>query len=677
LKLTLKYLLFFLTISSFLFSNKSCKNHKSVSITLKENNDSIYSIINKSGKSNLTISQKQKLLSKANLLIKKKGTDSITIKQLIAIATQYLKLNDTNNFKKINEDVRKLAIEYKDTMILAKTHYNYANFYKKKIDYPKAYYHYNKANNYYKAIDNTFLSAKMLYRMSLIKGHFNDYIGSEKLIIQAISKFESIDENKYLSGCYNQLAILQKEQKEYDKAILYYNKSLQYLNKVENKKEYYEGILNNIGNVYHKMGNYDEAIRNFNEALKDVNLKHNKIILYARLIDNRAYSKLLKKDTTHVKRDLSEALRIREETNNKSGIIINKIHLSKYYEFLKDSAKALKYAKEANLLAKETNYSRDYLKSLKMLANLDDINVGYYLNKYIAYHDSLLDVERKTSNKFAKISFETDKYIEKNKRLSEQNKWILLIGFSGLIISLLLFFLKNQKSKNQKLLFEQQQRKSNEQIYRLTIKQQAKLEREKFKERNRISEELHDGILGRLFGIRIGLGFIAVKDDEKTYQSYLTKLQNIEKDIRNISHELSDSIDFSNIGFITLVRNMIKNKKKIGGFNYVLKVDDDINWEQLDNITKVNLFNIIQETFQNIVKHAKANNVSISFSIKEDNFILYIEDDGVGFNEKERYKKGIGLKNIKSRTNTINGVLNIKSKKNKGTSMQISIPLNC
>lgn len=680
MKYTFKYQLFFLLVLSLELST-SCVNHSSVSkpSDTKIKNDSIWIIIDKAKNPDFSTLQIKELLSKARSLIKKKAIDSTSIKQLSVIAKQYLKINDTSRFKKINEDILKGAFKTKDTLILAKAHWNYANFYKKKADYTKAYFHYNEAYKYYEAIDNILLSAKMLYGMSFIKGRFNDYIGSEKLIIRAISKFKFSSDDKYLSGCYNHLAILQKEQKEYDRAIFYYNESLKYLNRIKDTKNYYEGRLNNIGNVYQQMGNYDEAIKNYNKALTNTKLKTQKVNLYARLIDNRAYSKLLKNDTTKVKKELFEALKIREKRNNKGGLIISKIHISKYFELVKDSVKALGYAKEANLLAKETNYSRDYLNSLKILANLDSKNAQYFLNRYITYNDSLLEIERKTNNKFAKISFETDEYINEVQDLSERNMWVLLFGFSGLIISLLLFFLIIQKSKYQKLSFEKQQQKSNEQIYRLTIKQQTKLEKEKFKERNRISEELHDGILGRLFGVRISLGFIDIKDNEKTiklHQSCLNNLQDIERDIRSISHELRDSIDFSNIGFITLLRRMIKNKKKIGGFDYLLKVDDDINWEQIDNIIKVNLYNIIQEIFQNIIKHAKADNVFISFGIKKNSFILYLKDDGVGFTERERYKsKGIGLKNIKSRTNTINGVLKINSKKNEGTSLQITIPL--
>ena len=112
----------------------------------------------------------------------------------------------------------------------------------------------------------------------------------------------------------------------------------------------------------------------------------------------------------------------------------------------------------------------------------------------------------------------------------------------------LVYFLKVQRSKNEKLLLEAEQQKANEQVYLLTLKQQATLEEEKVQERNRISQELHDGILGRLFGTRMGLGFLDLQGDEKLqqqHQDFLNELQDIEKEIRDVSHKLNENFNSS------------------------------------------------------------------------------------------------------------------------------------
>jgi signal transduction histidine kinase len=286
-------------------------------------------------------------------------------------------------------------------------------------------------------------------------------------------------------------------------------------------------------------------------------------------------------------------------------------------------------------------------------------------------------LQRSYQNKFARISYDTDLYIEETERLSEEKLWITLVAISLFLIFILFYFLIVQKIKNENLLLETAQQQSNEQVYLLTLNQQSKLEEEKIKERNRISEELHDGILGRLFGTRIGLGFIKVDAEEKNnkkYQLFLNELQNIEKEIRKVSHQLSDNFDGSEVNFTSIVKQLILNKSEVGNFKYESDFDENINWYLLNPIIKVNLYRIIQEATQNIIKHANAKNVCIMFYLKNNSLILSISDDGVGFDSKKK-RNGIGLKNIKSRVKKLNGVCFVSSALNKGTKIKIEIPI--
>lgn len=82
---------------------------------------------------------------------------------------------------------------------------------------------------------------------------------------------------------------------------------------------------------------------------------------------------------------------------------------------------------------------------------------------------------------------------------------------------------------------------------------------------------------------------------------------------------------------------------------------------------------MLQETLQNIYKHANANEVKISFKLKNNVILMSIEDDGDGFNVNKA-RKGIGLKNIDSRVNEIGGIAKVFSEINKGTKFEISIP---
>ena len=69
----------------------------------------------------------------------------------------------------------------------------------------------------------------------------------------------------------------------------------------------------------------------------------------------------------------------------------------------------------------------------------------------------------------------------------------------------MIYIILAQRAKNKELKFAKQQQETNEEIYNLMLSQQDKVDEARALEKKRISEELHDGILGRLFGTRLSL----------------------------------------------------------------------------------------------------------------------------------------------------------------------------
>lgn len=645
-----------------------------VPITTK---DSVKIWIENSNKSSYTLEERKQYLLKSYQTILKSDIDTSQIRRLSTIAYTNFKLGDTLKFKTQNEAALNKAEKLKDTFAIGDLYWNYASYYNKAEVYDSAYYYFNLANSYFDRGGHLFEAARTQYGMAFIKGRFKDYSGSEVFTFKAINKFKAIEKYRSLYSCYNYLAQLQNDIKEYDRALFYYSKSLEYLKKVENNQSLYLASLNNIGVTHLKKGNLTQAINYFDQILKSDSLKQQNINHYARVIDNKAYSKFLANDTLDVHRYFKEALKIRDSLNYKAGIIISKIHLSKYYAFAQDTSTAIRYAKEANDLARINKNARDYLESLLLLAKLDTKSSQNYLKKHIQFSDSLQTVERRIQNKFTRIAYETDEYIEENKRLSQQKIWIIIISFGLLAIVLLSYYVNRQKLINKTLVLENEQQKANEQVYLITLKQQEKLEKEKVKERNRISEELHDGILGRLFGARVGLGFLEIKgtnDTQKQHDKFLEELQTIEKEIREVSHRLNTNFDSSQINFKTIIYQLLVSKSKIGGFEFELDFDSDIIWQKMSEIIKVNLYRIIQEALQNIIKYAQAKNIIVTFSIQEGDLVMIIKDDGLGFNTK-RKKKGIGLKNMKTRAEKLKGEFRINSIPNQGTQIEIQIPI--
>lgn len=602
--------------------------------------------------------------------------DSVKNSNLAKIAYEGYQLKDSVFFKKANLEAQNLSIKLRDTIEIGNTHWNYGMYYLEKEQNDSAYYHYYEAYKYFQAINHEFFAGKMLYNMAIIQKEVKDYSGSEILIFQAVSKFQKLNKPLNLYLCYNLLGVVLNEIQEYNKAITYNIKALEILEDLKQKGTYKESSLNNLGLVYLKQGDYKMSSAYFNQALKNKNLKNQDVNLYSKIIDNLAYTKFLSGDTVNVLQAYNKSLQLRDSLNYISGVITSKLHLAEFYTKYADTAKALLNAEEAHKLAEEVNNNRDVLASLLLLSNLDTKNASHYFKNYADLSDSLQTEERKIRDKFTRIRFETDEYIEKTELLSAQKMIISIGSVVAVLILSLLYFLKVQRTKNKELLFDKAQQKSNVEIYSLMLKQQSSLEEGRLKERQRISEDLHDGVLGKIFGTRLALRFLNIKGDNETiakHKLYVDELQNIEKEIRTISHELKNEILSSQTDFIKIIENLLNTQSEIGGFNFKI-INNKITWDIIDNKIKINFYRIIQEAIQNINKYSQAKNVKIAFDLINDSVYLYIEDDGLGFDANSK-SKGIGIKNMKSRVTKLNGNFDIKSAVNKGTKISIFVPV--
>ena len=101
-------------------------------------------------------------------------------------------------------------------------------------------------------------------------------------------------------------------------------------------------------------------------------------------------------------------------------------------------------------------------------------------------------------------------------------------------------------------------------------------------------------------------------------------------------------------------------------FTYVVPSD-------LPDELKLNIYRIIQELLNNILKHAEAKNVEITIVIKGNCLLITVQDDGKGFNVSLK-RGGLGISNIMDRVVTFNGTVNVQSDLGKGTKTEITIP---
>ena len=639
--------------------------------------DSVLVWIDSSKNKNFDFKKRKRYLDKAYRIFNEDSKYSSRIDYLSQISFAYYRLNDSLSFRKVNKHALNLSLKLKDSSNLADNYWDLGNFYSKNGVKDSAYFMYFNAQKMYEAIDNRFYSGRMLLNMAIIQSDIKDYVGSEITTTKAIKVLKPFKKYRHLYRCYNNLGINFNELNEFDKALFYHNKALEYEEKIKRENTYRANTLNNIGVSYEMQKKYKEAIKHYILALKEENLKNNNINLYAKIIDNLAYSKFKLNDMINTEMLFHKSLKIRDSIHDHLGLAINKLHLAEFYAYKRDTIKALNFANETKQLAAETKNFRELLPTLLLLTKLDKKNYASYTNQYIKLNDSLLKEERAIRNKFARIRFETDEFIDKNRRLNHQRKIIIAIAILVALIGLLLYVIRNQKAKNKELQFEKNQQRANEEIYKLMITQQNKLDEGSKKEKERISQELHDGVLGKLFGTRLILGTLNDKKNQDTIhqrEKYIDELQEIEEEIRNISHELHKESKLKNIGYPKMIESLLEEQSRVTNFDYKFTYAKNINWENMDGALKMNFYRIIQEAIQNINKYSKATKVTIEFKIENNLILLTIVDNGVGFDVNVKEKNGIGLNNMKTRLKSFKGRLIIKSKSQNGTSIIVKVP---
>lgn len=197
-------------------------------------------------------------------------------------------------------------------------------------------------------------------------------------------------------------------------------------------------------------------------------------------------------------------------------------------------------------------------------------------------------------------------------------------------------------------------------------------------ERHRIAKDLHDDLGGNLALIKLKMELFADKHlgkvEKAEFGDLVSLMEDSCKDLRYISYELMPS-DFSSKVLRTMIEELVEkiNAQKKLRFSY--EVGD---FPSLDMDVKINLFRIIKELTNNILKHSQATQAKIKIELEESSkeLKLVVEDNGKGIPKEILDGKvtGMGFSNLKSRVSFLNGRLDIRSS-GLGTRVSIWVPV--
>lgn len=204
-------------------------------------------------------------------------------------------------------------------------------------------------------------------------------------------------------------------------------------------------------------------------------------------------------------------------------------------------------------------------------------------------------------------------------------------------------------------------------------------------DRNRIARDLHDSTVQGLTTLVHKTEYCSklLDKDPVRVKLELQSMIDLNKDIINGMREIIYDLrpmSLNNLGLVPTIESYCLYLRRNGHTDVVLHVKGQER--ELNSIMSVTLFRIIQEACNNALRHAYAKKISVTLEYQDDNIILNIEDNGVGFDVSEVEKRneddelhGFGLSIMKERARLLNGTFSMKTKLGKGTKIHVVVPV--
>ncbi|MBQ4805773.1 histidine kinase [Aquimarina sp. MMG015] len=555
--------------------------------------------------------------------------------------------------------------------------------------------------------------------------HYGELLKNEILI----EKDNFSDYNLYLSKSYNILGKGKLEKGLFDDAMKHHLDGIAISSISEMNRMHYIHQLG-LGTVYLHQKEYDTALSVFETCIQKS--KDNDVQVLAKKLSADVF--FFKKDISKAKSTYLEVLeelkiyennKIRLETQLKLGRIDffenNLEHALEYFRSVKDIALESKFydlyidavirmgivyynqghVKDAEMILStayvntmqwnKLELQRDVIMVLKdiKVADKDYENAYNLMTQYLSISNQILKNQNKAIVKEMEVKYQTlqkekeilslkEEKLLKESELKRQRtiKKAFLIGFLVVLLPVIaLLFVYFQKLKTQIELNKSQKQVNSQKVHGLMKDQELNLINATMdgqnKERKRLARELHDSIGGNLASIKLQL---SSSNDNGTLQTKIIKqIDETYHQVRDLSHNLA-SKKFQNNGISTLIKEYVNNIQQGSNQNISFNPHPEEKINEIESPLKEELFKIVQELLTNTLKHAKADHIDIYLNEYQTSLQLLFEDNGIGF-DTAKIKDGIGFKNIRNRLSPLSGKMMIDSTENRGTVVNIEIPV--
>jgi signal transduction histidine kinase len=532
-------------------------------------------------------------------------------------------------------------------------------------------------------------------------------LGDDKNALKSYKEcLEYKNDDEIRLGSYINLGDIYSDSKDYEKGNYYYNLGKQLCEKTNNQQaravitlsigmnyqlqqrtndaiKMYDEVVSiadknelnqialvargNIGDAYIDLKNYKEAKLIFSDALQkatDFGYLDNQVYFY----DELKKIAVLEEDYKSAFDFLTKSNRLKDS--------VNKIQKIKEINELEVKYKTAQREKEIRFLQFDNTTKK--LKLEKQQEEIENMNLQEEISQKIT-ENTILFFQNSSQKKLSEISLLKKDQQLKSLQIKQEKETKLLTIFGFLIvlipiIGLLLQYYK--RLKTQRLLNVQQAEISTQNINNILKDQELKLIKASIsgqdKERQRISQELHDSIGGNLAAIKLQLNHLVISSSPKI-KNLTALLDETYQQVRNLSHTLIPK-KFTHHKFCEVLESYFNNIGEASSIKTDFTVYPKKEIDALHEEIQIEIFKIIQELLTNTIKHAKASKMDLQLNLIENVLNILFEDNGIGF-DPENYKPGIGFINLENRIAKLDGSIVIDSKLKRGTIANIEIPV--
>lgn len=482
---------------------------------------------------------------------------------------------------------------------------------------------YHKAQLIYDALGNEEYSEYVSGGIAILFSKYGIFNEAEKIRNKLIEKaIAAGNDYNYSIQLYNQAEDYMK-QNRFDEQLEYLKKANS-LTPYEERDYYTEAMIKlALSNCYGEHGDFELQKKLYKEAEKlainNPTFVHTSPTYFIAKI-------LMAKNSG----DLFQANRLANESLEAAELSKNMDHLIKSYALLSETYEGLNQPEKALDATEKLQYYKDSLFAANQATTF-------------SYYQTLYETEKKELEIFKKT-----REIE-NITTQNQNR-LRIIGFLSILVlsvGAVGFLWKNlQYQKKAKAL----QSKFSQELLK---NQEA--------ERVRISKDLHDGLGQSLLLIK---NKVALTKDDTTGEMLDTAISELRAIARSLHPMQLEKLGLSKAASQLLEQIDLETdifvSSEIDELYGVLKKEEELQ-----------LYRILQESINNVLKHSEASALRVTFQKIDQQVILKIEDNGKGFDFSERFNdfQSLGLKTLKERIASINGSMKVTSQKGNGTSL--------